>query len=166
MLYANLFLVVVKKEDIEAILSKNYINSITIKEIIVPKEENEEHYCAIYSNFSNPLLDLKDKSSFSLSMELNYRANVEDTINVEFKFIELISDGIISEIKQFYILNGNERIFVDVSNGNREERAERFVNELNKYSYKECLHMTNQLIARIVKSADDSLKDPKQTIVE
>ena len=166
MLYVNLFLVIVKKEYLETILSKHYINSVTIKEIITPKEGNEEHYCAVYSNFSNPLLDLKDKPSFSLSMEMDYRTNVEDTINVDFKFKEVISDGVISEIEQFYILSGDERIFVDVSNGTREKRAEKFISELNKYSCEECIHMTNQLIAKIINSADNSLKNPKQTIVE
>lgn len=166
MLYVNLFLVIVKKEDLETILSKNYINSVTIKEIIIPKDGNEEHYCAIYSNFSNPLLDLKDKSLFSLYMELYYSANVEDTICVNFNFKEVIYDDGISEIEQFYILNENERIFVDVSNYSGSKRVERFINELNKYSCGECIRMTNKLMTGIIKSADNSLKNPKETIVE
>jgi hypothetical protein len=166
MLYINLFLIVVKKEDFETILSKNYISSVTVKEIIVPKDGNEEHYCAIYSNFSNPLIDLKDKSLFSIYMELDYSANVENTICVNFKFKEVISGGDISEIEQFYILNGDERIFVDVSNHSDGERINRFVNELNRYSCGECIRMTNKLMTGIIKSADNSLKNPKETILE
>lgn len=166
MLYINLFLIVVKKEDFETILSKNYIDSVTVKEIIVPKEGNEEHYCAIYSNFSNPIIDLKDKSLFSIYMELDYSANVENTICVNFKFKEVISDDGISEIEQFYILNEDERIFVDVSNYSGNKRIERFISELNKYSCGECIRMTNKLMTGIIKSADNSLKNPKETILE
>ena len=166
MIYANLFLTVVKKEDIESILTKEYIKLTTIKEVIVPKEGNEEHYCVVYSNFTNPLLDLKDKSLFSLSMELDYSVNVEDTVCVDFKFKELIKENSISEIEQFYILNGDKRTLVDISNYNGVGRIERFIVELNKHSCEECIHKTNKLISRIANIADNSLKNPKEMIIE
>lgn len=166
MLRTEFFLVVVKKEDIESIMSKSYYKYTTIKEIIIPKEGNEEHYSAIYSNFSNPLVDLKDKSLFSMSMNLNYDSGVENTFKVNFEFEKLISDGITSGIGHFYILDEDEKVLVDISNYSGNAKIEGFVTMLNKHTCKESIYKANRVITNIINGVDNSLMNPKETIVE
>lgn len=166
MLCTEFFLIVVKKEDIEPILYKSYYKYTTVKEIIIPKEGNEEHYCAIYSNFSNPLVDLKDKSLFSMNMNLNYDSNAENTFKVNFEFKQLINDNITSGIEHFYILDGDEKVLVDVSNYSGNAKIEGFVTMLNKYTCKESIYKANRVIVNIINGVDNSLMNPKETIVE
>ena len=166
MLHTEFFLIVVKKEDIEPILYKSYYKYTTVKEIIVPKEGKEEHYCAIYSNFSNPWVDLKDKSLFSMSMNLNYDSGVENTFKVDFEFEQLISDNITSGIGHFYILDEDEKVLVDISNYSGNAKIERFVTMLNKHTCKESIYKANRVIANIINGVDNSLMNPKETIVE
>lgn len=166
MLHTEFFLIVVKKEDIEPILYKSYYKYTTVKEIIILKEGNEEHYCAIYSNFSNPLVDLKDKSLFSMSMNLNYDSDVENTFKVNFEFKQLISDDITSGIGHFYILDEDEKVFVDISNYSGNAKIEGFVTMLNKHTCKESIYKANRVIVNIINGVDNSLMNPKETIVE
>lgn len=115
MLTTNLFMFVFKKNDDHLAAMESYKDLITKKEIIIPKDGVDEHYYVIYCNFSNPITVLKDDSLFSISLEMMYTANVVDQIGVEFKFDHLINNKIVSDIEKYYILDGDDRILVDIS---------------------------------------------------
>lgn len=171
MLTTNLFMLVFKKNDEHLAAMESYKDLITKKEIIITKDGVDEHYYVIYCNFTNPMTVLKDDSLFSISLAMDYRNNVEDQLNVDLRFISLINDKITSDIEQFCILDGdvldgNARILVDVSDLEGNEKIEKFVSELNKYSCKEYIRKSNQAIRNIINSVDRSLeKGEKDTVI-
>lgn len=171
MLTTNLYMFVFKKNDDHLTAMESYKDFITKKEIIIPKEGVDEYYYAIYCSFVNPITVLKDDSLFSISLELLYTANVAnvvDQVNIDFKFVDLINNKIVSDIDRFYILDDDdERILVDISGCERNAKIEKFVSELNKNSCKEIIRKSSQWIKSIINSVDDSLeKGEKETIVE
>lgn len=171
MLTTNLYMFVFKKNDDHLAAMESYKDFITKKEIIIPREGVDEYYYAIYCNFVNPITVLKDDSLFSISLELIYTANVAnvvDQVNIDFKFVDLINNKIVSDIDRFYILDdGDERILVDISDLEENKKIEKFVSELNKNSCKEIIRKSSQWIKNIINSVDDSLeKSEKETIVE
>lgn len=166
MLTTNLFMFVFKKNDDHLAAMESYKDLITKKEIIIPKEGVDEHYYVIYCNFSNPITVLKDDSLFSISLEMMYTANVVDQIGVEFKFDHLINNKIVSDIEKYYILDGDDRILVDISELEGNTKIEKFVSELNKNSCKEFISKSGKLIRNIINSVDKSLeKGEKETTI-
>lgn len=165
MLTTNLFMFVFKKNDDHLAAMESYKDLITKKEIIIPKEGVDEYYYVIYCNFANPMSILKDDSLFSISLEMDYTANVVDRLNVDLRFIDLINDKITSDIEQFCILDGDDRILVDISDLEGNKKIEKFVSELNKYSCKEYIRKSNKMIRNLVNSADNLL-EKDETIVD
>jgi hypothetical protein len=151
---------VFKKNDDHLAAMESYKDFITKKEIIIPREGVDEYYYVIYCNFVNPITVLKDDSLFSISLELIYTANVAnvvDQVNIDFKFVDLINNKIVSDIDRFYILD-DERILVDISGCERNAKIEKFVSELNKNSCKEIIRKSSQWVKNIINSVDDSLE--------
>lgn len=171
MLTTNLYMFVFKKNDEHLAAMESYKDFITKKEIIIPKEGVDEHYYVIYCNFANPMAILKDDSLFSISLAMDYTANVVDQLNVDLRLIDLINDKITSDIERFCILDGDVldgsvRILVDVSDLEENKKIEKFVSELNKYSCKEYIRKSNKVIRNLVNSADNLLeKCEKNTII-
>ena len=171
MLTTNLFMFVFKKNDDHLAAMESYKDLITKKEIIITKDGIDEHYYVIYCNFTNPMTVLKDDSLFSISLQMDYTANVVDQLNVDLRFVELINDKIVSDIEQFCILDGDvldgsARILVNVSDLEGNKKIEKFVSELNKYSCKEYIRKSNQAIRNIINSVDRSLeKGEKDTVI-
>lgn len=160
MLTTNLYMFVFKKNDDHLAAMESYKDFITKKEIIIPREGVDEYYYVIYCNFVNPITVLKDDSLFSISLELIYTANVAnvvDQVNIDFKFVDLINNKIVSDIDRFYILD-DERILVDISGCERNAKIEKFVSELNKNSCKEIIRKSSQWVKNIINSVDDSLE--------
>lgn len=165
MLTTNLYMFVFKKNDEHLAAMESYKDFITKKEIIIPKEGVYEHYYVIYCNFANPMTILKDDSLFSISLAMDYTANVVDQLNVDLRFIDLINNKITSDIEQFCILDGDDRILVDISDLEGNKKIEKFVSELNKYSCKEYIRKSNKMIRNLVNSADNLL-EKDETIVD
>lgn len=165
MLTTNLYMFVFKKNDDHLAVMESYKDFVTKKEIIITKNGVDEDYYVIYCNFANPITVLKDDSLFSISLEMMYTANVVDQIGVEFKFIDLINNKITSDIEQFCILDGDDRILVDISDLEGNKKIEKFVSELNKYSCKEYIRKSNKMIRNLVNSADNLL-EKDETIVD
>ena len=95
-----------------------------------------------------------------------YTANVVDQIGVEFKFDHLINNKIVSDIEKYYILDGDDRILVDISELEGNTKIEKFVSELNKNSCKEFIRKSGKLIRNIINSVDKSLeKGEKETTI-
>lgn len=161
MLSTNLFLSLVKKDDIESILPETYFKFTTVKEIIIPKEGNEEHCCIIYSNFPDPLMGPENKSLFSATMEMTYTVhsdNEGNSVTTGFKLKEIINSDIILEINRIYILNGDEKIPVDINKQNGDNHVEKFINALNKHTNKEFVCKFNQVFVNIVNVIDSALR--------
>ena len=156
---------VFKKNDEHLTAMESYKDFITKKEIIISKDVVDEHYYVIYCNFANPMSILKDGSLFSISLEMDYTANVVDRLNVDLRFIDLINNKITSDIEQFCILDGDDRILVDISDLEGNKKIEKFVSELNKYSCKEYIRKSNKMIRNLVNSADNLL-EKDETIVD
>lgn len=165
MLTTNLYMFVFKKNDEHLAAMKSYKDFIAKKEIIISKDGVDEHYYVIYCNFANPMSILKDDSLFSISLEMDYTANVVDRLNVDLRFIDLINNKITSDIEQFCILDGDDRILVDISDLEGNKKIEKFVSELNKYSCKEYIRKSNKMIRNFVNSADNLL-EKDETIVD
>lgn len=165
MLTTNLYMFVFKKNDEHLAAMESYKDFITKKEIIISKDGVDEHYYVIYCKFANPMSILKDDSLFSISLEMDYTANVVDRLNVDLRFIDLINNKITSDIEQFCILDGDDRILVDISDLEGNKKIEKFVSELNKYSCKEYIRKSNKMIRNLVNSAD-ILLEKDETIVD
>lgn len=90
---------------------------------------------------------------------------VVDRLNVDLRFIDLINNKITSDIEQFCILDGDDRILVDISDLEGNKKIEKFVSELNKYSCKEYIRKSNKMIRNLVNSADNLL-EKDETIVD
>lgn len=157
MLTTNLFLSLVKKNDIESILPETYFKFTTVKEIIIPKEGNEEHYCIIYSNFPNPLMGPENKLLFSATMEMTYVAGENGSIFSNFEIKESNNEDIILETDRLYILNGDEKILVDINKQKGVDNVEKFLNALNTHVVKEFVFKFNMRLANIVITINNSL---------
>lgn len=157
MLTTNLFLSLVKKNDIESILPEAYFKFTTVKEIIIPKEGNEEHYCIIYSNFPNPLMGPENKLLFSATMEMTYVAGENGSIFANFEIKESNNEDIILETDRLYILNGDEKILVDINKQKGVDNVEKFLNVLNTHVVKEFVFKFNMRLANIVITINNSL---------
>lgn len=157
MLTTNLFLSLVKKNDIESILPEAYFKFTTVKEIIIPKEGNEEHYCIIYSNFPNPLMGPENKLLFSATMEMTYVAGENGSIFANFEIKESNNEDIILETDRLYILNGDEKILVDINKQKGVDNVEKFLNALNTHVVKEFVFKFNMRLANIVITINNSL---------
>lgn len=157
MLTTNLFLSLVKKNDIESILPEAYFKFTTVKEIIIPKEGNEEHYCIIYSNFPNPLMGPENKLLFSATMEMTYVAGENGSIFSNFEIKESNNEDIILETDRLYILNGDGKILVDINKQKGVDNVEKFLNTLNTHVVKEFIFKFNMRLANIVITINNSL---------
>ena len=157
MLTTNLFLSLVKKNDIESILPETYFKFTTVKEIIIPKEGNEEHYCIIYSNFQNPLMGPENKLLFSATMEMTYVAGENGSIFANFEIKESNNEDIILETDRLYILNGDEKILVDINKQKVVDNVEKFLNALNTHVVNEFVFKFNMRLANIVITINNSL---------
>ena len=165
MLTTNLYMFMFKKNDDYLAQMESYNNFITKKEIIIPKDGIDEHYYVIYCNFGNPSTVLKDDTLFLISIKMEYSTSEADNFGIGFKFNNLITDKIVSDIGQFYILDGDKQIIVDVSKQEGNEKIGKFVTELNKYSGKEFIYKSNQLIKKLMNIMDDLL-EKDETIVD